>query len=45
MSKDYKIEKYNPKAPEINRPMNKKGHGSVMAGRPVLRKGKKVKRA
>ena len=43
MNKEGKIEKYNPKASEINRPVNKKGHGSVMAGRPVLRKGKKVK--
>lgn len=43
--KEGKVEKYNPKAAEINRPVNKKGHGSVMAGKAVVRKGKKVKRA
>lgn len=40
-----KIGRYNPKAPEVNRPVNKKGHGSVMAGKAVVRKSKKIKRA
>jgi len=37
-----KLEKCNPKEPSMNRPMNKKGHGSVMAGKAVVRKSKKV---
>lgn len=41
---DAKLGKYNPKDPAINRPNNSKGHGSVMASKPVIRKSKKVKR-
>ena len=43
-SKEGKIESYNPKAAAINRTVNKKGHGSVMAGKAVVRKSKKIKR-
>jgi len=39
-----KIEKYNAKDPAINRPVNSKGHGSVMAAKATTRKSKKVKR-
>jgi hypothetical protein len=42
--KEGKIEKYNPKDAAINRPMNKKGHGSIMAGKAIVRKSKKIKR-
>tara|TARA_R100001440_G_scaffold39994_1_gene59624 strand:+ start:723 stop:866 length:144 start_codon:yes stop_codon:yes gene_type:complete len=42
--KEGKIEKYNPKDTAINRPMNKKGHGSIMAGKAIVRKSKKIKR-
>jgi hypothetical protein len=37
-----KLESCNVKDPSNNRPMNKKGHGSVMAGKAVVRKSKKV---
>ncbi len=43
-SQEGKIEKYNPKDAAINRPVNKKGHGSVMAGKVVIRKSKKIKK-
>lgn len=39
-----KLGKYNPKDPAINRTVNKKGHGSVMAGKAKTRKSKKAKR-
>jgi len=41
---DGKIGKYNCKDPAVNRPMNSKGHGSVMAAKATVRKSKKVKR-
>lgn len=42
--KQGKLEKCNVKDPSMNRPMNMKGHGSVMAGRAIVRKSKKVSR-
>lgn len=32
------MEKYNLKGPQVHRPMNKKGHGSVIAGKAPKRK-------
>jgi len=43
-SQEGKIEKYNPKDAAINRTVNKKGHGSIMAGKAVIRKSKKIKK-
>jgi hypothetical protein len=37
-----KLEKMNPKDPSNLRPVNNKGHGAVMAGKPEMRKSKKV---
>ena len=42
--KDAKLGKYNPKDAAINRPCKSKGHGSVMAGKAKVKKGKKAKR-
>ncbi len=38
------MEKYNAKGPQVRRPMNKKGHGSVIAGRPIKRKARGLKK-
>ena len=38
-------DKYYPKGSAVHTPANKKGHGAVMAGKAVVRKGKKQKRS
>jgi hypothetical protein len=38
------MEKYNLKGPQVRRPMNKKGHGSVIAGKAPQRKARGLKK-
>ena len=35
-----KAQKYHPKGSAVHTPANKKGHGTVMAGKAPIRKGK-----
>jgi len=44
MSETGNAVKYNPKGSAVIRPKNNKGHGAVMCGKAVVKKGKKAKR-